>query len=397
MLKRKVRSLFWLGFSKIKYANHFFLDSNMVVSGESKSDGRVEKLHRYFSTYLLTDVVAKEVQELLDNGRNRIFLRRYGIVSFLKLREVFPSLCPVYYNLISWMYNPANIASQEFALHLLQSLKLRGRTLSSVHEKLYMRFMSRLKQESENNVSNLTGKPKTLLAKNMDISAFHYFRKKIKNRNSENLLNDYRNISSVLLFALTNKTNVVFATADRDLLAIIWTLAESLAQGITFHYFILPTLTDNEKHDILSGKKITRFLDFKKFKDYNEGVLGDILNPYWQKDHISFRVRLWDNNEKCFVEDMVVNFDNMGRELILNMHGPLSCPYAKNNTHGNWIHYQYWPPPLKSPNVIKVMLWGKKIINRKDIYVPDHIHQRTCRYAIDEKNGRLKEYYGFWL
>ena len=145
------------------------------------------------------------------------------------------------------------------------------------------------------------------------------------------------------LFTLVEKKGTIFVTADRDPLAIMLTLAESLAQGITFDYFILPTLTDEERKYLFSGKKITRFLDFKKFEKYISNVIGDILNPYWQKDHISFKIRLWDGQEKCFAEDMVINFDSYGRDMILNMHGPLSCPFAKNDTHGNWLHYIVFP------------------------------------------------------
>ncbi len=395
-LKKKIEFLFWSIFSRIKYGNAIFLDANMIMSNDPKSDGRIEKLYKRSTRYFLTDVIVKEVHDLANGGLNCIFPYKYKIVGFSKLREILPSLCPVYYNLISWMYNPANITSPEFHLHLLQSLKLRGRKLNKSQEKLYMRFMDHLKRGAENDI-NASGKPKTLLAKHIDISAFQYFRKKIKNRGSKNLLNDYKNISTVLLFALLNKTNTVFVTADRDLLAIVLTLAESLAQGMTFPYFFLPTLTDQNKHDLFAGKYITRFLDFKDFRKYNENLLGDILNPHWQKDYVSFKVRLWDDKEQCFVEDMVLNFDDIGREMILNMHGSLSCPYAKNDTHGNWLHYQYWPPPLKSPNVVKVLLSVKKIKSRRNIYVPGFIHRQTCKYAIDDRSGRLKEYYGFWL
>lgn len=394
--KKKIEYLFWSFISKVKYGNAVFLDTNMIMSSDQKPDERIEKLHRHSFQYFITDVISKEIRDLENSGLNRIFPHKYKIVGFSKLREILPSLCPIYYNLISWMYNPANITSSEFYLHLLQSLKLRGRKLNKSQEKLYMKFMDRLKRGAENNI-NASGKPKTLLAKHINISAFQYFRKKIKNRNSENLLNDYKNISTVLLFALLNKTNTVFVTADRDLLAIVLTLAESLAQGMTSPYFFLPTLTDQDKHNLFTGKHITRFLNFKDFQKYNENLLGDILNPYWQKDHISFKVRFWDNKNKCFVEDVVINFDDMGREMVLNMHGPLSCPYAKNDTHGNWLHYQYWSPPLKSPNVVKVLLSVKKVKSRQNIYVPNFIHQQTCKYAIDDRTGNLKNYYGFWL
>jgi hypothetical protein len=393
-LQKKIEFLFWSVLSRIKYDKAIFLDTNMITLRKSEVDKRIEKLNNCSGHYFITDIVAKEVNDLENNGVNRLFPYKYRVVGFSKLREALPSLCPVYYNLISYMYNPANITSQEFLLHFLQYLKLRGRKLTKLQEKLYMRFMNRLKRAAEDKLDDF-GNPKSLLAEHIDIGAFQYFQKKIKNRNSENLLNDYKNVSTILLFALLNKINTVFITADRDILAVVLTLAESLTQGMTFLRFLLPTLSNQDTRDLFSGKHITRFIDFDKFKKYNEGLLNDILNPYWQKDHISFRVRFWDDKKQCFVEDMVINFNNVFREMVLNMNGPLSCPFAKNNTHGNWLHYIYWPPPLKSPNVVRVLLSAQKIKNRRNIYVPDFIHQQSCKYAIDDRAGRLKEYYYF--
>lgn len=256
--------------------------------------------------------------------------------------------------------------------------------------------MNRLKRSADSDTDKY-GKPKPLLAKQIDGSFFQYFQKKIKDRNSKNLLNDYKNVSIILLFSLLNKINTVFVTADRDLLAIVLTLTESLAQGIAFPYFFLPTLTEQDKRDLLKGKHITRFLDFAEFKKYYDNLLGDILNRYWQKDYVSIRVRLWDDKKQCYIEDLIINFENTGREMILNMQGPLSCPYSKNDNYCNWLHYRFWPPSLESPNVVRVLLSVKRIRNRHNIYVPDFIHQKTCKYAIDDRNDRLKDYYGFWL
>jgi hypothetical protein len=393
-IKTNTKLFLWRLFGRIKYGNFIFLDSNMIMSNNHKSDGRTKRLRKY-SNYFITDVVSREIDDLGRGGLNCIFSHKYKIVNFSDLRKIIPSLCPVYYNFISWMYNPANITTPEFSLHLLQSLKLRGRTLTKDQDTLYNYLMDRLKSGAENNTDAL-GHPKSLLAKNIDLSAFQYFKKKIKNRKSSNLLNDYKNVSIILLFALLNKKNTSFVTADRDLLAVVLTLIDSIVQGMAFPYFFLPTLTRQDTNNLLSGKRITRFIDFKKFEEYIDNLRGDILSSSWQKDHIFFKIRLWDTKNKCFVEDLTINFNDLEREMILNMHGSLSCPYAKNNTHGNWLFYRYWPPPLKSPNVLKVLLSAKPIKNRRNVDVPEIFHQQTCKYAIDDKNDKLKEYYGFW-
>lgn len=386
ILKRRIKFLFWSGVSRILYGNAIFLDANIVIHGQEYSDKQIKKILKHTQKYFLTDVVEKEINNLND---------KYKIVSFNKLREISPSLCPVYYYITSLMYSPANIASPHFALHMLQSLKLKGRNLTSSQISLYDGYMRRLEERATNEKTN--GEVKTLFAKHLDKSIHQYFKKKIKNNRSINLLNDYKNLSTILLFTLLNKKNTTFVTADRDLLAIILTFAEGLAQGVTFPYLFLPTLTDDNKKEMFSGKRITKFLDFKEFRKQYKNVFDDIINHYCQKDHVSLKIRLWDNEKKCFIEDMLLNFDNAARDIILNLHGPLACPYVKNDTHGNWLHYYYWPPPPKSPDVVKTVLSIKKVKSRYNIYVPDSVHQKTCRYALEDQNNELKNYSGFWL
>jgi len=113
-LRRKIEFPIWSTLNRIKYGTAVFLDTNMIVSNEARPDKRIEKLHKHFTQYFVTDIVAKEVFDLSANGLNRIFPYKYETVGFSKMREILPSLCPVYYNFISWMYNPANIAVPDF-------------------------------------------------------------------------------------------------------------------------------------------------------------------------------------------------------------------------------------------------------------------------------------------
>jgi len=392
---KKIEFVFRSLLSRVRYRKAIFLDTNMLIAKEAEIDKRIEKFNKFSGHYFITDAILKEVNDL-SRGLKQIFPYKINNVSFADLRQKFPSTCPVYYNFIFNMYNPANIASPDFPLHLLQSIKLRNRKLDKSQSQSYMRLMDRFKKGADNK-TNSKGQLKSPIAQQMDIGAFQYFQKKIKNRNSDNLLNDYKNISLALLYALLYKKNTVFVTADRDILAIVLTLAESLAQGMSFPYFFLPTLTSKDKRDLLAGKRITRFIAYDKFEKFYGDLLGDILNPYWKKNHFSFKVRLWDTKRQCFIEDLSINFNNMARQYILNMHGPLCCPFAKNNTHGNWIHCQYWPPPLKSPNVVKILLSRKRTINKRNMFAPDLVHQQYCKYAHDDMSGLLKNYLGFWL
>lgn len=395
-IKRRTFYVFWSIISWLVYHRAMFIDTNLILLKSTELEMRPQKFRKFLRNYFITESIEKEISDLDGYGFSRIFPHAYKIIRFSQLRKINPSLCPVYYNLIASMYNPANITSSEFTLHMLQSLKLRNRNLSRAQNTLYMKYMNRIKNGAISKVDK-DGNPKTVFAEHLDISFFQYFQKKVKNRNSDNLLNDYKNISLSLLFTLVYKTNTVFLTADRDLLAIIFTLIESIAQELAFHQLILPTLSDNEKHSLFLGKHITRFLDFKELQEKCEGILGDILNPYWKKNYISFRVWLWDDKRKKYIKDFSLNFNKMSQELILHMHGPLSCPFAKNNSHGNWLHYQFWPPLPKSPNVVKILVSAKKIVNRQNINIPDHIHQNTCKYANDDISGNLKKYYGFWM
>jgi len=394
--RQKVAYRFWSLISSVIHRKVFFLDSNLIFRNLNQDNSYPTLSRKFISQYLITDTVAEEILALQKSGLSKVFFYRYRVLGFSSLREKYPFVCPIYYTLISWMYNPANIASPEFPIHLIQSLKLRGRKLTRVQNNLYMKLMDRVKRGLDSTI-NFGGKPKTDLARNMDISLSQYLKKKIKNRGSKNLLNDYKNISLALIFTLLRKQNTTFMTADRDLLATVLTLTESIAQNSTFHFLILPTLSDSDKRDLLAGKMVTRFLSFREFQKKFNGVLSDLLNPYWKKNHICFSIKLWDEKTKKFIEELIINFDSIGQESILHTHGPLSCHFAKNDTHGNWLHYQFWPPPPASPDVVKVIVTAKKIINRRNIFVPDAIHKLNCKYAIDDSMDKLKNYYGFWL
>jgi len=256
--------------------------------------------------------------------------------------------------------------------------------------------MDQRKQITESKI-NIAGDHKTPIAEHIDRSYFQYFKKKIKSRDSENLLNDYKNVCIILLYALLNRTNVTFVTADRDILAILLVLSKSLAHDMTFTHMILSSLSEDDKRVILKRNYITRYFSFSEFKKIFNGVYGDIMNVYWKRDYVRFRVKLWDLKRQKYINDFSLNFNESVREMILNMHGPLSCHFAKNDTYGNWIHYHFWPPPPKSPDVLKVLLSLKKRNSLDNIQVPEIIHRETCKYAIDDAAGRLKEYYGFLL
>jgi hypothetical protein len=195
---------------------------------------------------------------------------------------------------------------------------------------------------------------------------------------------------------LNYKKNVTFITADRDFLAIVLVFVESLSQGIAFNSLILQEMTDIDKKKILRGKKKTLFIDYNKFKTEYNGVMFDILNRFWQKDFLTFKIRFWDRDEQIFIKDLILKFDKNLRILTLNMHGPLNCSCAKNDDFGKWMHYYYWPPPLKSPDVVRVRIEKKPIV-RKNIFISEDEHNNSCKYANDDKNNRLNEYFGFWL
>ena len=136
----------------------------------------------------------------------------------------------------------------------------------------------------------------------------------------------------------------------------------------------------------------------EEFQKFYNGTLKDILNPYWKKDRNYFRIMFWDDKTQKYYKDIYINFDSLMRDGALHMHGPMSCHFADNHTHGNWLHYQYyWPPELSTPNDVKVIITVKKVRQHKNIYVPDYIHVLNCKYAQDDVKNNLKAYLGFYL
>ena len=394
LLATRPRHYFWSFISYLKHKNIYFLDANILAFDSEEPDKRVKKLRPFGKKLFVTNTVNNEFKGLLERGLSGAGLK-YKTTGFHSLREKYPNLCPLYYNMISRMYNPSNIASPEFFINLIQARKLRGQKLDRGEEKIYNLSMDRLKKGADTKTDK-NGKPLSPIGRHLNIGASMYYKKKMKDKNSPSLMNDYRNAALIMIYTLINKCNTTFVTADHDVLPILFNYAESLAQESTLNYFVLSTLTDTEREDLFKRKTITRNLNFKEFKEFYNGTLNDILNPYWKKDRIYFSVMFWDDKAQKYLKEIYLNFNNLMRETALHMHGPMSCYFAKNDTHGNWLGYRYyWPPLSNEPDTIKVEIVFKKIFNRKNIYVSDHVHLLNCQYAMDDVKNNLRAYLGF--
>lgn len=371
-----------------------FLDTNVVMSQNKDLVHRVKLLESEMLFYV-TDIVDMESQHMIRNQFCKSINVR-NVISFSQMRLENPALCPVYYNLIASMYNPANLASPDFVLQMLQSLKLRGKKMTKNNNDVYSKLMQRLKISSDRTVHE-DGTKKIPLAKEIDKGAFHYFRKRVKNKESISLMNDYRNLATMLIYSLLEETDIVFITADRDTLVIVITLAESIAQYMAFVTLIFGELSDSDIAKIMDRGRVMRFLSFEKFCEVADGCLGDIINSTWMKQFIEIKFRLWSDEENDFVDDYVLKFNDDLKDFTLNFHGQLSCPVAKNSTHFNWLSYKYWAPSVSSPDTVKISMTRKKIFNRKNRSIPPFVHDCCCKYVCHDRNGELVHYSGFWM
>ena len=201
----------------------------------------------------------------------------------------------------------------------------------------------------------------------------------------------------ILIHTLLNRQNITFVTSDHDSIAYLFNWVDSISQELVFKQMIIKRLGDKEKRQLLAGKKFTFFLDYKEFSELNEGTRRDILNYDWKKDGFCFRIKFWDNKNKKYFNSFYLNFNDETRELFLNLHGQLDCPFGKNNTHGNFITYLYWWPTSSIHNIsiIKVLVSRKGLINKENKIVSCKKHDAICKYAISDLNNQLDSFSGF--
>lgn len=213
-------------------------------------------------------------------------------------------------------------------------------------------------------------------------------RKSIKNKSSS-FFNDYKNLSLILIYTLLYRRNTYFFTSDIDVFCNLFTWVDSMAHQMTFKTVLLNKMEEKYKMELLKDKKLVFYINHNEFDKQCTNILGDLLEDNWKKKRFSLFIKYWDPKKQIFYNKKIkISFNESIRDLLLNNHANFWCPFAANNTHGNFFKYQfYWPPDsMHDINTIKVCVRKKELVHYNNTIPPTNIHKHYCRYKRMEED-----------
>ncbi len=398
---------FWKLMNK-RIQTFYYLDTNMFIL--KKKDYVQEerfikkKLSRFRNKrIIISNIVQNEINKYTyRNDYVQFFKTNYQTTSFEQIRSLNPNVCPAYFNFLQSMLNPANIASPAFFKERYLSFKYHNSNPNKEDEDFLHRIISQKFNRSKNNTKNVFGENKNDFERIVDDIGIKYYQKKsdaFKKNNIKNYLNDIKVLSEGILFCLIHKVNIVFCTADGDMIIHLLNWIDSMAHHITLKKIIITNLGEDGINRIWSGKEcVTYKIFFKEYYDLENEIRADILNRDWKKDGHIFDLLYWDQKSNKFIKIIKLNFNEITTRLLLDTHGSFSCPYAQNNLCGNFFNYRFVWPPKKEENdpKIEIEVFPKRYRNTIIKIKKEKKHTRDCLYANNNKNCNFSFLSSFW-
>jgi len=356
----------------LRFKSECFLDTTNFI----KSSGKMipwKHLKSFFTLNLITEKVHDEIQEKIQQGQN-VDIKKFNVakvISFEEMRLIFPDTCPLYYNFISCMHNPAILDSPIFYLEALFSQKAKNKILSDqdevTYQSAYRLIMGKLESGRNINKINAFGEKISDHDRYINESIVRRIKKKKEaiNKPHHNALNDCKSLSLALIYCLKKGRNITYITSDIDNIANLYTWIDAISQQLTLKIIILNRIknwSEDEKNVFWQkGRPISLFIDYEKeFIKHVNGMRADILAHDWKKVSFGFTIKYWSEKDNKFINYMV-KFDKSVRELLLHLHDNCSCPYVKNIDYGNWFKYTFWPLAINN-KYFKVSISRKKLI-----------------------------------
>lgn len=142
--------------SRVLYKNSYFLDSNFLIQ---KHDNRYKIFRNKTKKFLVTEYISNEISGKENNWKNLIDPNNLKTINFDDLRSIFPATCPVYYNFIKSIHNPANICSNDFLINKNFAVKERGK-LNEDRKELNQILISRFYKGHKKKLINWANKKK---------------------------------------------------------------------------------------------------------------------------------------------------------------------------------------------------------------------------------------------
>lgn len=386
-------------YRSLRYKNVYFFDTNFFITREPVIDKRLSKLHLLSSHRFMTEHINKETREKLKDVRfRRIDKAKYRVISYNDLYSLESRICPVYYNFIGTMHNPAVLFTSEFILQLLFAKIIKKRPFSAIENKLHTVVMTRLINQA-NSKFNEGGKIKTEFEQVLDDATIRSLKKRkdgLRGKN-KNYPNDIRNLALIFTYAILFRANVTFVTADSDAIPLFFDWTSSLIQQTVFNVKCLELLSannDTDKKALLKGKVKAYFFDANELRKFIQGTFQRFCSN--RKKYFAPRVTIkyWDTHRQKYFE-VGINIDKYVRTTFLHLHGSLNCPSTRNDLLGCFIAYRYWPPTPHS-NVVKILPRLKKI-HTQSLPIPPAIHDQNCVYRRRDLSDNFDGFSSFTL
>ena len=105
-----------------------------------------------------------------------------------------------------------------------------------------------------------------------------------------------------------------------------------------------------------------------------------------------FRILFWDQKKRKYVECIRLNFNEDARDIMLHLHGHLSCPFVQNADHGNMFRYKY---ELLPDETLNIEVLPKSIRTFVTTIASKEQHSRKCKYVQQDKEGDFKYFTEF--
>lgn len=370
--------------SRLLYKSAHFLDSNFLIK---KNDARVRIFGK--KKFFVTEYVFDEITKKESEWQEFLKPNHLQVINFDDVRRTFPATCPVYFNFVKSMYNPANICSSDFIINKNFALKEKGK-LSEDGKNLNQILISRFYNGNANKF-NKFGKEKNDWENYLNSSFLNRIKKRHSKKNKkERFFNDYRNLSLILIYTLLHRRNTYYYTSDIDIFCDLFSWFDSMAHQITLKRMLLDAMKETGgKGDILKRKKLVYYLGYNQFKKECEGMLASFLLDDRKKHRFNLYIRYWDPKKEKFFNEIRFSFDEAIRYLLLNNQGLMLCPFAANNADGNFFRYLYfWPPnTVHDLDTIKVSVQAKRFIHASNSSPPKEVHDLHCRYKRVENNN----------
>ena len=376
--------------NKNERKNIIFLDTNMVVSNSELEDSRYNNISFSTENFFLPEKFKEEVEILLSNpGYRRINTSEFTTISFDQIRDISPEMCPVYYNFLIQMNNPAVVDSPNFFHSILESKMLKNKKLSKEEQKI-MNLVSDKTKERNNAINEMFSKYGVEWEDNSELRFLKKKRTAIK-KSDPNYFNDIRSISLMLIYCLLKKKSATLLTSDVDLVELFFNLTESISAQSALKFTILPLLTDKHHKIISSGSKAEFTIDVKDLTEKRVSIMHDIYSHRENKtDIILFEIKYWSIKEQRYYNYQFY-FSEDTRTLFLKSHGALNCLPARNAEYGNWLKFEYFWPPANIDEFkamkMKVFVFKKPTVNYENREFSNTIHNSNCLYIEEDKKN----------